>query len=173
MIWPFKKKDIFCAPDGSKFSPAQPPSRETLKRAEMALGFSLPPPLVDLYLCFGNGGYGPNYGVIGIAGGHKDADGRLDLVARYKKQVALFSDEDDAPWPLGLLPVCNHGCGMYSCVSTKEKNFPVYLWTCDEFPAELKDGKFEGQEIKLEAKSFESWVSSWPDSQKPTHYSSN
>jgi len=106
---------MFKAPDGSTFSPALPPDRNEILKAESELGFVLPRPLVDLYQSYGNGGYGPGYGVIGIAGGHKDADGRLDLVSRYKAQVELYSQEDDIPWPVGLLPICNYGCGLYSC----------------------------------------------------------
>jgi len=157
---------MFEAPDGSRFSPAEPPSQNDIEAAERALGFALPIPLVELYFKYGNGGFGPGYGVIGVEGGHSYADSKLDLVGVYQEQVAWHVGEDNVPWPKGLLLLCHYGCGLYSCVMSLEEGCPVYLWTCDEFP-ELDVYPFEGHEIKLESESFEIWVSSWEEAQRP------
>lgn len=42
----------------------EPVDAATLTRAEAALGFRLPPLLADLYLHIGDGGFGPEYGLL-------------------------------------------------------------------------------------------------------------
>lgn len=52
--------------------PLAPASAEAVADAERRLGHRLPPLLRRLYREVANGGFGPGYGILGVAGGHPD-----------------------------------------------------------------------------------------------------
>jgi hypothetical protein len=64
---------------------APPLEAEVRSRAERALGFPFPALLAALYAKIGNGGYGPGYGLLGVAGGATDDQGydAVELYALY------------------------------------------------------------------------------------------
>lgn len=96
--------------------PPFPPARATeVKQAEQLLGFSLPFDLADLYIGVGNGGFGPGYGLIGLPGGVLD-DGDKSIVDLYHAYHIVSPDDPTWRWPDRLVPVCNWGCAIYSCV---------------------------------------------------------
>ena len=81
--------------DGSPLSLAFPELPEVatpamIEAAEASLGFTLPPLLTRIYSEVANGGFGPDYGLIGLAGGHLD-DQRHDIVALYRQTCS-------SPW---------------------------------------------------------------------------
>jgi hypothetical protein len=88
---------------------------EQVAQAEQVLGYPLPPFLVRLYREVGNGGFGPDYGLLGIAGGATD-DRRHDALAAYEEYRQLDPDDPFWRWPPSLLPIINCGCAMYLCV---------------------------------------------------------
>lgn len=82
------------------------PSAKALDAAEAQVGFPLPALLHRLYTEVGNGGFGPGAGLVGVDGGHPDADGRTI--------GALYADLRAQGWPEGLLPLCDWGCGAWA-----------------------------------------------------------
>lgn len=96
--------------------------------ASEALGFKLPEFLVRCYTEIGNGGFGPAYGLIGIdPDGHTSSFG--DLVTTYR----IFTEPDpeeiskgpDDDWREKVLPFCDWGCLIFSCVSCRFRDYPV------------------------------------------------
>jgi hypothetical protein len=90
-------------------------SEATLHSAAQALGFALPQLLQRIYLEVGNGGFGPGYGLLGIAGGATDDTGR-NIVDLYYWFRELDPDDPTWQWPAQLVPLCHLGCGMYACI---------------------------------------------------------
>jgi hypothetical protein len=83
-------------------------SMEALEIAENELGFPIVGLLRRLYTEVANGGFGPGEGILGIADGHGDADGR--------PVSALYAELRAQGWPEGLVPLCDWGCGAWACV---------------------------------------------------------
>jgi hypothetical protein len=98
----------------SRFPPVTP---SAISQAEHRIGFGLPSFLADVYQRVGNGGFGPGYGLIGLPGGYLHDDER-SIVELYELYRAADSD---APtwwqWPDGLVPLCDWGCAIFSCVA--------------------------------------------------------
>src|SRR5262245_61993304 len=67
--------------------PFRPTATKELQVAERAIGFKLPALLRAIYLGVANGGFGPEYGIVGIKGGAK-LDGRT-LETCYQQMVKL------------------------------------------------------------------------------------
>src|SRR5688572_31077555 len=74
--------------------------------AERALGFELPEVLKALYLQVGNGGYGPGYGLVGVAGGATDDTGK-NVVELYQAYATPDPGDPHWRWPARLLPVAH------------------------------------------------------------------
>jgi hypothetical protein len=105
-------------PTDERFGPTtfhKPLSRRGLDAAERRLGFQLPPVVRQLYGNVANGGFGPGYGLIGLVGGNL-SDLNKDAVEDYL--VRRGTDETDRSWywPEAVLPVCNWGCAIHSCL---------------------------------------------------------
>jgi hypothetical protein len=92
-----------------------PVSAESVAKAEVAIGHKLPPLLARLYAEVGNGGFGPDYGLLGIDGGAGNERGH-DALALY---LAFREPDKSDPhwrWPANLLPLAHCGCAMFLCV---------------------------------------------------------
>jgi hypothetical protein len=104
----------------------QPESAATARQiasAEAALGFPLPPLLVRVLNEIGNGGFGPDGSLLGIGGGTTDDLGQTaERAYQSNRRVRLWGDWI---WPEGWLPICYHGCGVYSCVCCCLEGFPI------------------------------------------------
>jgi hypothetical protein len=92
-----------------------PATAEAVAGAEEELGFRLPELLARLYVEIANGGFGPGFGVIGLPGGYLD-DGR-SIVALYRELKPGAVTEWH--WPDGLLPICDWGCAILSCIDCR------------------------------------------------------
>ena len=115
-------------------------SEASLHSAEQALGFALPQLLRQIYLEVGNGGFGPGYGLLGMAGGATDT-GR-NIIDLYHWFRQLDSDDPAWQWPAQLVPLCDLGCAMYACIdcsttagamtwfepNPRERGNPVHLF---------------------------------------------
>ncbi|MDC2955285.1 SMI1/KNR4 family protein [Streptomyces gilvifuscus] len=103
-----------------------PVAADTLSRAEAALGFSLPPLLADLYLRIGDGGFGPEYGLLPLLDG-PPAD-EPAAVVQYLANRESGRKDPDWPWPEGVLPISHWGCAMYACVDCRSPEATVLLF---------------------------------------------
>ena len=103
-------------------------TEEEVNNAENELGFSIPPLLKGIYQEIGNGGFGPGYGMLGIKGGQLTDDG--DTIVEHYKGLCMPDEEDSLwSWPHGLLPFCDWGCAIYSCISCP--NHPYLTILCN------------------------------------------
>ncbi|NLG71541.1 MAG: SMI1/KNR4 family protein [Chloroflexi bacterium] len=137
-----------------------------IQKAEQQLGFPLPRLLRELYLKVGNGGFGPGYGIFGLAGGAPAIDGGgnyYDLVSFYQLHTggrthpklshdftrgSLFLETLDQ-WYDQLVPICDWGCDIYSLIDCSKEDAPVILYIG------------YGGELSLEANSLEEWFYKW------------
>ncbi|MFJ9728948.1 SMI1/KNR4 family protein [Streptomyces sp. NPDC101209] len=103
-----------------------PVAADTLSRAEATLGFSLPPLLADLYLRIGDGGFGPEYGLLPLL--DSSPAGEPAAVPQYLANRASGRKDPDWPWPEGVLPISHWGCAMYACVDCRSPEATVLLF---------------------------------------------
>jgi len=95
-----------------------------IESAEEALGFSLPPLLHDIYLKLANGGFGPGYGLVGLADGYTFEEfGDLTLVEYHL--MLCSSPQQDFPWPPRLLNIAHGGCLYFYAVDCSQPEHPV------------------------------------------------
>jgi hypothetical protein len=101
-----------------------PASIGTIEKAEKLLGVGLPPLLRRLYLEVGDGGFGPGYGFLPLL---EDEHGHPDesIVGRYRTARGAQQEASGWAWPVGLLPACDWGCAIMSCVDGTEAAGPV------------------------------------------------
>ena len=79
-------------------------------------GVEIPSPLIELYEANGNGGFGPDYGMIGIINGHKtDLDD--SILTLYKSFIQPDPDDPGWHWPKELIPFIHIGCGIHFTLS--------------------------------------------------------
>jgi hypothetical protein len=106
--------------------PNPPATPEQLDRAEARLGFALPSLLRRLLTEIGNGGFGPNEGLLNF-GETRPAGGGFMLGAEgeYLEFRAQPPDQDGWSWPEGWLPICHDGCGIIYVVCWREHGYPV------------------------------------------------
>jgi hypothetical protein len=139
--------------------------------AEGKLGIQLPELLKAAYTQVGNGGFGPDYGFIGLASGARDEDGNT-LVSKYRAMRQLAKGNRHWRWPDRLLPVCNLGCGMWSCLDCVRPNVPVLIFDPNNL-GDLEGDETDRDEAVLrwtnafwsEARSFAGWLEAWLDGQ--------
>jgi hypothetical protein len=119
-----------------------PAGLETVRAAEVEIGFKLPNLLVRLYVEVGNGGFGPGYGIYGIKGGH--ADDIQDLTLEN-----LYLSDREYEWPERIVNICDWGCTMGSLIdcSTPEGQM-VYMG--DGSPVFMPEGI-----------TFAQWMEDW------------
>ena len=103
-----------------------PALNEDVDDTESKLGFRLPEVLRLIYTNIGNGGFGPGRGgcLIGVRGGFEGTLGTI--VAEYEgmKDGAKYLGLE---WPAGLLPFCDWGDNISSCVSCIENRGAMYI----------------------------------------------
>lgn len=101
-----------------------PPAQEEIAEAESVTGYALPSALLHLYAERGNGGFGPDYGLLGLGSGHLTDQGDTAL-SLYK--ILTQSDPEDPGWfwPRHLLPILHVGCAIHYCVDLFAPGNPV------------------------------------------------
>jgi hypothetical protein len=133
-----------------------------LQVTERALGFKLPEFPRAIYLSVGNGGFGPEYGIVGTKGGAK-LDGST-LETCYQDMVKLEKQNSVWRWPRRLLPLANYGCGMWSCVDCDYLKLPMILWDPNNLDAELDvaDARLNwGNSFWHQGRSLRTWLEGW------------
>ncbi|MEV0930455.1 SMI1/KNR4 family protein [Streptomyces phaeochromogenes] len=104
----------------------EPVDAATLARAESTLGFTVPPLLAALYLRIGDGGFGPEYGLLPLL--DSPPSGEPAVVAQYLAHRESGRKDPEWPWPEGVLPISHWGCGMYACVDCRTPEATVLLF---------------------------------------------
>jgi len=106
--------------------PFPPASDHDIDVAEAGLGFGVPETLKLLYLKIGNGGFGPGRGgtLIGLNGGYESDLGTI--VAAYE-QIKEGAEYDGLNWWPGLLPFCEWGSNIFSCVDCNDTGLRAYV----------------------------------------------
>jgi hypothetical protein len=125
--------------------PFGPVSKKAIKEAEQTLDFAIPALLKSIYLNVGNGGFGPGYGLIGLDGGYVSDYGTL--VETYNILKGGHEQAGDE-WLPTLLPFCEWGCNIFSCVECNKSDDPVYLF---------REGDVTRQTFSL-LSFFETWM---------------
>jgi hypothetical protein len=139
-------------------------TKQNLIATEKALKFKLPELVRSLYLEVGNGGFGPQYGIVGTHGGAK-LDG-CTLETCYQQMLELANDCSVWRWPPMLLPLANLGCGMWSCVDCSYARLPMILWDPNNLDDELETGDAEqnwGNSFWDQGLSLNKWLVGWLD----------
>jgi hypothetical protein len=81
---------------------ASPTSLDVVRKAEATLGFNLPPLLIQVYTEVVNGGFGPGYGLLGLAGGFADDLGDTAVQSYLRRRA-----DQSLQWRDALLPICH------------------------------------------------------------------
>ncbi len=133
-----RNADRVVATDGGIHSRRALPcvSEDGLKKVENSLEFTLPPLVRALYLSVGNGGFGPQYGIVGTKGGAR-LDGET-LESCYRNRLRLHYESPAWRWPEKLLPLVNYGCGMWACVDCHYARLPIFIWDPNNLSSGLK-----------------------------------
>jgi len=107
-----------------------PPVDEVaIRAAEHALGFALPAFLKKLYTSVGNGGFGPGFGLVGLQGGYVSADHSL---VDWYHSVRAADRAEDTQWPHQVVPICDWGCLIFSCVDCSSAEGRVLAYHAGE-----------------------------------------
>jgi hypothetical protein len=128
----------------------RPTSPASVAEAEAAVGHALPSLLRRLYLEVGNGGFGPGYGVLGVAGGHRD--GHANTAVSLREQWDTL--------PPALLPICEWGCAIYSFIDLSSPDGQMWAWDPNPVPADQLQKALFRQEL-----IFSDWLGRWTEGQ--------
>ncbi|WP_206184445.1 SMI1/KNR4 family protein [Thermoactinospora rubra] len=131
-------------------------SSEDIARAESTLGFPLHPLLAQLYKKIGNGGFGPEYGILGLTEGGHTSDAGLTAVEEYRQRRAADPSEPGWFWPEGVLPILTWGCAMYACVDCRSEAGTVLLFE----PNPVDDGRWADAWF-VDSPSLAEWLDTW------------
>ena len=101
-----------------------PPSQSEIDAAESELGHKLPTALLQLYAERGNGGFGPEYGLLGISSGHTTDLGDTAL-SLYRTWRTPDPEDPTWAWPVALLPLLHVGCAIHYCVDLADPSCRV------------------------------------------------
>ncbi len=100
-------------------------SNSDVAKAEAKLGFALPNLLKRLYLEISNGIAGFSCDIMGLDGGcASDAGSLVDSYLCFK----TGGESETRSWRTGLLPFCNWGCAIYSCVDCTDAAHPIFTY---------------------------------------------
>jgi hypothetical protein len=84
-----------------------------IARAERELGFALPSLLRRVYQEVADGGFGPGFGLFPLQRARAEAEIVESLVEVREKLAG------DPAWPQLLLPICDWGCAIWSCLDCR------------------------------------------------------
>jgi len=126
------------------------PTQHEIAEVELAVGFSLPVALTALYASRGNGGFGPDYELLGLGSGHVTDQGDTAL-SLYRMFSSPDPDDPSWAWPKNLLPILHLGCAIHYCVDLAAPGNPVVQFDPNGFgPGDNWDGAFTVAFPKLE-----------------------
>lgn len=94
----------------------EPVTDAAIEEAEAILGFKLPALLRLVYSKIGDGGFGPGYGLIGL----RNNPSNLGTLVETHRQVMEGAKYLGLKWKIELLPFCDWGCNIFSCVDCSD-----------------------------------------------------
>ncbi|MEJ8642943.1 SMI1/KNR4 family protein [Streptomyces sp. MS1.HAVA.3] len=111
-----------------------------IARAEGILGFALPPLLAALYSRIGDGGFGPEGGLLPL-----------------RQAVRAYEERRSSGWrwPEGVLPMADFGCGMDACVDGRSDTAQVLLFDPNPGEPDLA--------WSIDSLSLAGWLHGWLD----------
>lgn len=107
--------------------PYLPTSQDAIESAEQKIGFRIPELLRRLYTEVANGGFGPVYGIAGVAGCGVDEE-LDDLETLHAAQSTSAWLERYPDWPPAILRFVYQGCCMYVAVDAPSEDHPLYVF---------------------------------------------
>jgi hypothetical protein len=135
--------------DDDATAPGSGASPEQLALTESRLGFHLPPLLRSVYE-IANGGIGP-----GLQGLYPVGAGEKTLASLYRSFVDSDyrpepgePDFDQYPWPERLLPICDWGCAIWSCLDCRSADGPIVTSS-------------NGEPFANTGHTLRSWLAAW------------
>ncbi len=119
-----------------------------LAQSESELGFHLPPLLRSVY-SVANGGIGPGYGLLPVAEGDETLAGlyRSFVNSTYTPQPGE-PGFDQYPWPEKLLPICDWGGAIWSCLDCRSDDGPIVTAS-------------NGEPFASTGRTLRSWLGAW------------
>ena len=123
-----------------------------METLEKRLGFTLPSILRNIYLEVGNGGFGPGYGLLPLNNKSSGKQFAESVISLYTDYLTGDPENPEWKWPKGMLPLCDWGDNIHSCVDCLKEPFPVYRSDAEL----LSDGDVEG--LKIEKSSLYGWL---------------
>jgi hypothetical protein len=129
-----------------------PPLTESeIVEAEGRLGFQVPPLLRELYQHVGNGRFGPGFGLLSL---NDLGDGEPSVLGTYLGLRQHDPDDPSWEWPDRLLPICDWGCNIFSCLDCATP--PNAVLTFERVSGEPMEVSFAPTRD-----SFEVWLRDW------------
>lgn len=129
-----------------------------IRQAELRLGFSVPSILRAAYHEIGNGGFGPGYGLLPLM--PKGATPNVENVVETYLDLKGGDPEDPVwRWPDKLLPFCEWGCAIRSCVDCSSSVGIVVTFD----PNARRDGAQMAVSFATTHASLEAWFQDWID----------
>jgi hypothetical protein len=148
--------DLICRVRKRASRQALPPpaSPRELAESEERIGFDLPPLLRSIYSEIANGGFGPGYGFIGLITrvplGQFKGDSAVELFESFRDGDL---ENPTWVWPERLIPSCDWGCAIRSCIDCSEPRLPIIRFD---------PNKPEDQFVR-ESPSLAEWLEDWLD----------
>lgn len=87
-------------------------------------GLKLPEQFIVLYEEKGNGGFGPDYGLLGLCTGHTTDLGDT-MLSLYQRFCEADPDDPGWIWPRHLIPFIDIGCAIHLCLDTSDPNYKI------------------------------------------------
>jgi hypothetical protein len=133
-----------------------PASPQEIGQLECALGMRLPPFVREVYLSIANGCFGPGYGLMPLIR-HSIDEGEETVLAVYESLRQPDPEDPAWAWPKDLLPICDWGCAVRSCVDCSSDAGAVVRFDPNGHgPGVPWDLAFE-----VESPSIRAWLVSW------------
>ncbi|WP_394843175.1 SMI1/KNR4 family protein [Pendulispora brunnea] len=130
---------------------------DTIATAERLLGFAIHPDLVELYTKVANGGFGPEYFLLGVGEAGHRADTNRSAEAEYQAFRAKDPEQPSSFWPARVLPIHHWGCAIYTCIDCDSDEGTLY-----RFDPNGVDDDWSTAWL-LEGRTLAHWLRGWLD----------
>ena len=131
-------------------------SESEIARAESHLGRRLPSLLRAAYSEIGNGGFGPGYGLLPLI--LDETPPRQETVVNiYLAFRGSAANEPEWSWPDNLVPFCDWGCAIRSCVDCASPDGAVFTFD----PNTQQADQDMSPSLAVTHSSLDAWFRDW------------